>query len=99
MQTYIQTMAENRRLCILRLLKESQGAANEDVLRMGLDQLGHTRLSQKTVRDDLNFLKDRDLIKSDFYNDVMVCTITKRGVEVAGGLEVCDGVLKPSIGS
>lgn len=96
--SYAEHMAQDRRLCILRLLTESNGSANDSVLQTGLEHLGHTRLARAQVRDDIRALEGRDLLKVEMFSDVMVCTITKRGVEVAEGRLVVEGVKKPSIG-
>lgn len=98
MTEYEKQLMYDRRLCILRLLNESQGRANDSVLHVGLEVLGHTRLSRETVRDDLRFLVGRGCLRDEFYNDVMVVNLTKRGLEVCEGRIVVDGIKRPSIG-
>lgn len=97
-EAYLKMLAEDRRLCILRLLKESHGSANESVLHSGLEQLGHARLSREIVRDDIRFLIDGGLVTDEWFATVQVCTITRRGVEAAEGRLKVEGVKTPSIG-
>lgn len=96
--SYLKHLAADRRLCILRLLHDSGGTANESVLHSGLELLGHVRQPRATIRDDIRFLLDHDLIVDQFFAHVQVCTITKRGVEVVEGSLSIDGIKKPSIG-
>jgi len=91
-------LAEDRRLCILRLLTESAGSGNDSVLHIGLEHLGHRRLCRQMVRDDLRFLESADLVRIEMVGSVMVAAITKRGVEVAEGRLEAEGIKKPSIG-
>ncbi len=98
MSNYQSHLAQDRRLCMLRLLKESGGTANESVLQNGLELLGHRRLPRATIREDIRFLINQGLIIDEWFGDVQVCTITRRGVECAEGIIQVEGIKKPSIG-
>jgi hypothetical protein len=91
-------LASDRRLCILKLLFETGGTANESVLHNGLDMLGHRRQPRSVIRDDLQFLVKNGLIIVEWFSEVMVCTITRRGVECAEGRIHVAGVKRPAIG-
>ncbi len=91
-------LASDRRLCVLRLLKESGGSLNDSVLHKGLEQLGHRNQARETIRADLRFLVDAGLIVDEWVSHIQVVTITKRGVEVAEGRITVEGVTQPSIG-
>ena len=95
---YQEHLAADRRLCILRLLKESEGSANESVLHSGLEALGHRRQAREVIRADIRHLIGQGLIVDEWAGHIQVCTITKRGVDVAEGRVVVEGVKKPSIG-
>lgn len=95
---YQQHLAEDRRLCILRLLHESGGSANESVLQAGLEQLGHRGQPRETIREDIRFLLDAGLLVVEWFGSVQVCTISRRGVDVAEGRIKVEGIKKPSIG-
>lgn len=96
---FIAHLAEDRRLVILRLLKEAGGSANDSILEVGLQQLGHRRgLTREVVRRELEWLQQRRLVGLEMFRDVvMVASITARGVSVADGHEVVAGVKQPSI--
>lgn len=98
--SFSEHLAKDRRLAILKLLVEVQGSANESVLRTGLEDLGHVAdLTRERVREDLQFLSDRALVKLTWFSDkIAVAHITERGVEVAQGRIRVDGVKPPGIG-
>lgn len=96
--SYAETLAENRRLAILRLLIEINGGGNDSSIHQGLEMLGFRRESRTTVRDDLNFLSRNGLVKESWHNDLMIVDITARGVEAAEGRISVAGVKKPSLG-
>ena len=98
MSKYLEVLKTDRRLCILRLLTEINGSANESVLKTGLEALGHVRLSRDDIRDDLKFLIDKGCLIDQWYDSVQVVTITRRGVETAEGIIVIEGIKQPSIG-
>jgi hypothetical protein len=97
---FADALAEDRRLAILKLLVEADGAANESVLRDGLRMLGHTSgLTFDAVRADLQFLADRALVRLEFFQDkIAIAHLSRRGVDVANGATIVEGVKRPSIG-
>lgn len=97
-KSWIDHLAQDRRLAILRLLTESRGSANESVLHVGLEALGHRHQPRSQIRDDIRYLENIDLLKVEIVSGVMVCDITRRGVDVAEGRDEAEGVKKPSIG-
>lgn len=98
MNAFSDHLTRDRRLCILRLLKEAGGSANDSVLHAALEQLGHVRQPRAVIRADLAFLVGAGLLTEDFYGSVQVVKITKRGVEAAEGRIAVEGVNPPSIG-
>lgn len=95
---YSKHMSEDRRLCILRLLNDTTGTANESVLHTGLEALGHVGHPRKQIRKDLRFLVNHGLLTDEWVGPVIVAIITRRGVEVAQGNIVVEGIKKPSLG-
>lgn len=88
----------DRRLVILRLLKESGGSANARVIQLGLKAWLH-RVNVDVIINDLNFLADHELIIIETtpkpeYNGA---TITSKGKEVADGLRKINGVAEPEV--
>lgn len=99
--SYRDLVAADRRLCILRLLVEDGGHANESVLEQALEALGHRAgMERAVVRQYLRDLESVGCITIDFYRDkIMVASITERGVKVARGQVTVDGVKQPSPGA
>lgn len=90
-------LAEDRRLAILRLLNDLPACrANESVLHMALEQLGHV-CSRDTVRGDLSWLAEQSLITTELVaGTVTVATLTERGQDVATGRSRHPGVKRPT---
>lgn len=98
-KTYAEHLTEDRRLVILKLLLQSGGAGNDSVLLAGVRGTGHVTTTRDDVRKDMEFLKDRDLISLEYVHEtVRVAKIKERGVDVAEGRTVVEGVKKPSLG-
>ena len=98
-KNYVEHLTFDRRLVILRLLKQSGGRGNDSSLLQGVRYIGHGGATRDEVRSDLEFLKARGLITIEYFNEtVMVATITERGVDVAEGRVEVEGVKKPSPG-
>lgn len=95
---YAEHLAADRRLCILRVLTELNGSANESVLHDALEHLGHRKQPRDAIREDITYLGDRGLIVIEWAGHLQVCTITRRGVDAAEGRIEVQGVKKPSIG-
>lgn len=86
----------SRRLALLRLVKEQDGC-NESVLNTGMHHLGFRKTSRDETREDLRWLKERDLIVVDYFNEtLMVASVTQRGRDAAAGRgEPIDGLERP----
>lgn len=87
----------DRRLCVLRLLYDYGGSANDSVIKAGLEALGH-RFSHQALLDDLRFLNANGCIASDYVGTIQIVEITKRGADVSKGHTEIEGVKRPSIG-
>jgi hypothetical protein len=91
-------LAKDRRLCILRVLTETGGSANDSVLHTALEAFGFRRHPRTTIHEDVRFLKSIGLVIDEWVKTVQIVSITARGVDVAEGREAVEGVKKPSIG-
>jgi hypothetical protein len=93
-------LAEDRRLVILRFLTDVGGHANESVIETALQRFGHrVGVTRDIVREDLRFLTNADCLVTEIVErQIMVATITKRGVSAAQGHIQVEGVKSPSIG-
>lgn len=93
---YKEHSIEDRRLVVLRLLKEGDGYCNESILYHGVVGAGHVRATREIVREDLEWLRDRNLVTHEFFQEtVLVAHLTARGRNVAAGKETVEGVKKP----
>jgi len=102
---FAEHLAADRRLVLLRLLVEANGEAGESALEKGLLMLGHRAgVDRLSVHADLAFLaeSERACVVLETYNGgqgpVVIAAITKRGVAVAEGRVMVDGVAPPSMG-
>ena len=94
--TFMQRMAEDRRLSILLLLTASPGgAANEALLQAALPDYGHEP-SLDQVRADLAWLAEQGLTETSDIHGLAVGRILARGEDVAAGRAIVPGVKKPS---
>ena len=87
---------KDQRLVILRSLVEAGYDANESILDDCLALYGH-KISRDLVRTHLNWLEEQGLVKIErLSNGFMIASITQRGVDVANGEAVVDGVKRPA---
>lgn len=105
MRGFAEHLAADRRLALLRLLVEANGEAGESSLEKGLLMLGHRAgVDRQSVHEDLAFLAapERGCVVIETFEGsqgpVAIAAITKRGVAVAEGRIVVEGVAQPSMG-
>lgn len=99
---YARFLAEDRRLCLLRILAESPDMrANHYVLQTILGSLGHG-VSRDLVRTELAWLSEQGLLETECARgevcDVLVARLTARGEDVARGLVSVPGIKRPQAG-
>mgnify|MGYP001627281652 FL=1 len=88
-------MQEDRRLVILRSLNEMGGyEANESIINQCLESYGH-HVSRDTVRSELAWLDEQQLIAVRDVSGYMVAKLTARGADAATGKAIVPGVKKP----
>lgn len=87
---------QDQRLVILRSLVEAGYDANESILDDCLALYGH-HISRDLVRNHLNWLEEQGLVQIErLQNGFMIAKITQRGLDVAKGEAVVEGVKRPS---
>lgn len=85
----------HRLLALLRaLLRSPAYMANALLLRDWLALLG-LNASSDTIRADVQRLQELDICKLDSEGAVVRVTLTERGLEVAEGRVLVDGILRP----
>ncbi|HIF5574529.1 VpaChn25_0724 family phage protein [Pasteurella multocida] len=88
-------LTEDQRLVILRSLSDAGYDANESILDDCLALYGHN-ISRDLVRNHLNWLEEQGLVQIERLSDgFMAAKITQRGLDVANGEAVVDGVKRP----
>lgn len=95
---YIELLAEDRRLVILRLLQETSGyKANESILDTAVNAIGHN-CTREDIRADLRFLEKADCVSISYYADtVMIAQLLKRGQYVVEGKLNIEGIKSPAL--
>ena len=95
MSKYANFLSEDRRLVILRSLNEMGGyEANESIINQCLESYGH-HVSRDTVRSELAWLDEQQLISVRDVSGYMVAKLTARGADAATGKAIVPGVKKP----
>lgn len=94
----LELIAQSRRLTILRCLAEQNGKTlNASVMLTILPNWGFVELPN-TVENDFIWLGEQGLVKcDDELDDVVIATLTERGLYVSKGLAKCKGVATPSL--
>jgi hypothetical protein len=88
------------RLALLLILKEASGyEANSTVLRSALGMIGY-QMGARVLLDHLSWLADIGLVREERLEeiDMTVATLTARGLDVACGVEMVEGVARPAPG-
>lgn len=98
-KSYHDTLAEDRRLVVLRTLEAApQFTLNDSVLHSALERFGH-RVSRDVVRADVAWLAELGLTSIERVGDYNIATATERGLEVATGRSTVEGVKRPRPGA
>lgn len=98
-KSYFEHLKHDRRLVILKLLRQTGGSGNDSVLLEGVRFVGHGGVTRDDIRADMEFLKARGAVTVEYFNEtVMVARITERGIDCAAGRVEIEGVKKPTIG-
>ena len=87
----------DQRLALLQALVARNNDANQNILQTCLAQYGHN-ISMDLVRNHMLWLEEQGLVRiSRLDTDrLFVATIIQRGLDVANGVSVVDGVKKPN---
>ena len=89
-------VTEDQRLRILQMLeKDSAGSLNADVLRAGLEAVGHSGVSYRRVRDLLDWLAGQRLVALEDRGAVVIARLTEAGEAAALGDSSAPGVARP----
>lgn len=88
----------DRRLMILLALENAaEYKANHHLLQRYCGFMGHS-VSVDSIKTDLQWLGEQGVITLDEQADVMVATLTMRGLDVANARTVVPGIARPAPG-
>ena len=94
-RNYAQTLTEDRRLVILRVLSEMPTyKANSSIIYTLLSNWGHSP-SRDQVKSDLRWLEEQQLVQVEEVGTVFLATLTERGQDVSAGRALVPGVKRP----
>ena len=93
----INVITADQRLALLQALVACNNDANQNILQTCLAQYGHN-ISMDLVRNHMLWLEEQGLVRINRLDTdrLFVATITQRGLDVANGVSVVDGVKKPN---
>lgn len=100
MNTFAETMRQERRLVLLRCLADVDGyKASDAVLRTALEHYGFT-VGRDTLRADISFLKEHTLVKVEEMTppsgaDLWMVHLLPAGDDVARGRARHYGIARP----
>lgn len=93
--TFQTTLTEDRRLSLLLVLEQTPGySANAFLLRDAIGQIYGHNASLDQVRGDIAWLAEQALVTSRTVGEVMLATLTARGIDAATGRASVPGVKK-----
>lgn len=88
-----------RRLAILRLIRDGGGRANERSLYTAVVQVGYPLTTRDDISADLNLLAERGCVVNEvFRGQFIVAVLTRIGRDVADGKAAVVGVKKGDVG-
>lgn len=95
MSGFAQTLTEDLRLTVLRLLAEADGyGLNSAILKRALVDFGH-RPSHDKLDTELHWLAEQGLLTVSSSAGLVVALLTRRGADVASGAARAPGVRRP----
>ena len=96
--SYLEFLADDRRLAILRILAElPDHAANQFVLRRALETHGYNELVPTVHNDLLMLAKECLVVTESLPGGVLAAQLTDKGSLVARGLLRVAGVAAPAV--
>ena len=84
--SYREHMAAERRLAILRLIRDGGGSANRNSLYNAAIAIGYPLTTRDDILADIELLSERGCVTKDmFQGKILVATLTDLGRDVADG--------------
>ena len=96
MTSLAEMMRADARRTILQVLAQDRGySMNDAILRRAVDRLTAVTLSESEMRQHLAWLEDQGAIMTEVVAPYVLATLTDKGLALAEGSEVIDGVSRP----
>lgn len=96
---YSEVVTADQRLRVLQMLEaDPDGSHNADVLRAGLEAVGHRGVTYRRVRDLLDWLAAKGLVALEDRQTHVLARLTAAGEDAALGGSQVPGVARPRKG-
>lgn len=95
MSKYTEMINEDRRLVLLQALAQSPDYALRETVLVRLLAGERLAIGTDALRAELRWLADRGLVDIEFHDEVQAARITVRGIDVANGHVLVDGIARP----
>ena len=95
MSKYKDLVAQDRRLVLLQALAQSPDYALRETVLVRLLAGERLAIGVYDLRTEMRWLADRGLVDIEFHDEVQAARITLRGVDVAHGHTLVDGIARP----
>jgi len=96
--SFKETIAAERRLALMQLLRRVDGHANAGVLLESARQMGFAQATEADITGDLDFLRDCGAITDEWFGGtVRVASLTRRGLDIVDGRVKVDGIKAPPL--
>lgn len=95
MSKYKDLVAQDRRLVLLQALAQSPDYALRETVLVRLLAGERLAIGTDDLRTELRWLADRGLVDIEYHDDVQAARITMRGIDVANGHTLVDGIARP----
>lgn len=92
-----QRKSEHRALALLRFLDRQPGNVSNELIVTDLFEKIGLACPQQQVRDALEQIEKLGLIQTSRVGDLIVMILLAKGEEVANGLVIVDGILRPGV--
>lgn len=96
--SYVDHVSKHVRITVLRVLMDAPGCeANDSILCDAVEERGH-KVSRDFIRNQMGWLSEQGLVTQRDLGALKIVTLTGRGLDVAKGKAIVDGVKQPTPG-
>lgn len=92
---YDELMAQDRRLVLLQALIQAPDYAMRETVLIRLLEGQRLAIGRDELRIEMRWLSNLGLVDVEYFGDVQAARITPRGIDVAAGRTLVDGIARP----